>query len=135
MTGHVVYPCWDQRPATLSRRICHDLLRRQLGFDGVLFSDDLDMGAVAARRSPARTAVAALEAGCDMVLICNDRAAASAAVGALRDYSNPPSLVRLARLHGTGQLLRESLLASDEWQAAAERLQQWSEPPVLELDA
>ena len=49
--------------------------------------------------------------------------------------SNPLSLVRLARLHGTGQLLRETLLASDEWQAAAQRLGRWSERPELELNA
>ena len=77
----------------------------------------------------------ALEAGCDMILICNDRAAAGAAVGALREYSNPLSLVRLARLHGTGQTMRESLLASDEWQVASDRLKQWLDRPELTLDA
>ena len=83
---------------------------------------------------PKRAALA-LEAGCDMVLVCNDRPAARATVATLRDYSNPLSLVRLARLHGTGQLLRETLLASDEWQAAAQRLGRWSERPELELNA
>jgi hypothetical protein len=70
-----------------------------------------------------------------MVLVCNVRPAARAAAAALRDYSNPLSLVRLARLHGTGTQLRESLLASDEWQAAAERLGRWLERPALELNA
>ena len=70
-----------------------------------------------------------------MVLVCNDRAAAQTAVRALRDYSNPLSLVRLARLHGTGQVLRESLLASDEWLEANSQLTQWTEPPELQLDA
>jgi hypothetical protein len=69
------------------------------------------------------------------VLVCNDRRAASATVASLRDYSKPTSLVRLARLHGTGTLLRESLLASDEWQKASERLSHWSDRPALELDA
>ena len=77
----------------------------------------------------------ALDAGCDMVLICNDRPAARAAVTSLRDYSNPLSLVRLARLHGTERRERKSLLASDDWQQATERLEQWSERPVLKLDA
>jgi len=77
----------------------------------------------------------ALDAGCDMVLICNDRAAARKTVASLRDYSNPLSLVRLARLHGTGHTLRESLLASDEWQAATAELQHWTETPELKLDA
>jgi beta-N-acetylhexosaminidase len=77
----------------------------------------------------------ALEAGCDMLLICNDRPAAAATVTALRDYSNPLSLVRLARLHGTGQTMRESLRASDEWQAAASGFERWFDRPTLELDA
>ena len=54
---------------------------------------------------------------------------------ALQDYSNPLSLVRLARLHGTGSILRESLLASEGWQQAAERVAGWLEPPPLKLDS
>jgi beta-N-acetylhexosaminidase len=73
MTAHVVCTALDpRRPATLSSRICRDLLRRDLGFDGVLFSDDLHMGAIAGRWDPERRAVAALEAGCDMLLFCQD---------------------------------------------------------------
>ena len=66
---------------------------------------------------------------------CNDRDAAQATVRALRDYSNPLSLVRLARLHGTGHEMRESLLASDQWHEAHSALSQWTDPPELELDA
>jgi beta-N-acetylhexosaminidase len=77
----------------------------------------------------------ALQAGCDMVLVCNNRNAARKTVVALNDYSNPLSLVRLARLHGTGHVLRESLLASDEWQQASAAVARWSERPSLELDA
>jgi beta-N-acetylhexosaminidase len=77
MTAHVVYDALDpRRPATLSRRICHDLLRRRLGFRGVLFSDDLDMQAVAGRQKPERSAVGALAAGCDMLLACQSLDAA-----------------------------------------------------------
>jgi hypothetical protein len=70
-----------------------------------------------------------------MVLVCNDRTAALETVHALQDYSNPLSLVRLARLHGTGHPLRETLLASDEWQDANTQLSGWRERPQLELDA
>jgi beta-N-acetylhexosaminidase len=77
----------------------------------------------------------ALEAGCDMILVCNDRAAAQAAERALKDYSNPLSLVRLARLHGTGHVLRESLLSSEQWHEAHAELSKWTEPPELKLDA
>ncbi len=81
MTAHVVYPALDpRRPATLSRAICRDLLRRRLGFRGVLFSDDLEMNAVAARSTPARSAVEALRAGCDMLLVCQSLDAARAAM-------------------------------------------------------
>ena len=81
MTAHIVYSALDpRRPATLSPAICRDLLRRRLGFRGVLFSDDLEMNAVAARSTPARSAVAALGAGCDMLLVCQSLDAARAAM-------------------------------------------------------
>ena len=85
--------------------------------------------------SMATRARLALNAGCDMILVCNDRDAAHQAVDALNDYSNPLSLVRLARLHGTGQVLRETLLASDEWRAANERFRHWTDRPDFHLDA
>src|SRR5207248_1489638 len=81
MTAHIVYSALDpRRPATLSPAICRDLLRHRLGFRGVLFSDDLEMNAVAARSTPARSAVAALGAGCDMLLVCQSLDAARAAM-------------------------------------------------------
>ena len=81
MTAHVVYPALDpHHPATQSRIICRDLLRRRLGFRGTLFSDDLEMNAVAARATPARRSLAALEAGCDMLLICQSLDAARQAI-------------------------------------------------------
>ncbi len=61
--------------------------------------------------------------------------AAHQAVDALNDYSNPLSLVRLARLHGTGHPLRETLLASEEWQSINEKFAHWSDRPELHLDA
>jgi beta-N-acetylhexosaminidase len=81
MTAHVVYPALDRRrPATLSAPICRDLLRRRLGFRGVLFSDDLEMRAVAGRQTPERAAVAAVRAGCDMLLVCQSLAVARRAM-------------------------------------------------------
>ena len=73
MTAHVVYPAFDpERVATLSPAIAGELLRHELGFAGVLWSDDLMMGALSAERSPAEAAVEALAAGVDGVLICHD---------------------------------------------------------------
>jgi beta-N-acetylhexosaminidase len=73
MSAHVVYPALDpERPATLSRAVCTELLRHQMGFEGVLFSDDLEMGAIAGRHGIERAAVDALAAGCDALLICSE---------------------------------------------------------------
>src|SRR5262245_16228260 len=71
MTAHVLFPALDpRRPATLSPLIARRLLRHRLGFRGVLFSDDLEMRAVAGHHTPGRSAVASLTAGCDMLLVC-----------------------------------------------------------------
>src|SRR5439155_9826850 len=72
MTAHVLVPALDDtRPATLSRRIVGDILRGELGFDGVILSDDLEMKAVANEYPVPRAAVMAIEAGCDGVLVCS----------------------------------------------------------------
>jgi beta-N-acetylhexosaminidase len=84
MTAHVVYPALDpDRPATLSRRIATDLLRGELGFRGVLVSDDLGMKAVADRYSIEELAVGAVEAGVDHLLIREPVARQQAAFEAL----------------------------------------------------
>lgn len=84
MSAHVVYPALEAGvPATFSRSICAALLRREAGFEGVLFSDDLEMGAVAQRHSVEEAAVEAVWAGCDVVLICSDEDAQARAHEAL----------------------------------------------------
>ena len=110
-------------------------MREQLGFDGAVFCDDLTMKATLGYGSVPQRAQLALAAGCDMVPVCNDRASAIKTVAALKDYSQPLSLVRLARLHGTDGMLRETLLVSDQWQVASDKLAQWLARPPLELDA
>jgi beta-N-acetylhexosaminidase len=71
MTAHVLVPSIDdEKPATLSRRIVHDLLRDELGFEGVILSDDLEMKAIAATHAVPDAAVQAIAAGCDGLLIC-----------------------------------------------------------------
>jgi beta-N-acetylhexosaminidase len=70
MTAHVVYPAFDARPATLSTVICTEL-RGQIGFDGMLVSDDLQMKAIATRWGADEAAVLAVGAGCDAVLVCH----------------------------------------------------------------
>jgi beta-N-acetylhexosaminidase len=135
MLSHVVYAESDAQPAGFSPYWIREQLRGQIGFDGAVFCDDLSMKATATFGPMPQRAELALAAGCDMVLICNDRPAALATVAALRDYSQPTSLVRLARLHGTGSIVRDTLLASDEWQNAVRNLSNWLSRPILELDA
>ncbi len=80
MTAHVFVPSLDdERPATLSRRIVADLLRGELGFQGVILSDDLEMKAIAAAYAVPTAAVLAIEAGCDGMLICSGDHATQAA--------------------------------------------------------
>ena len=135
MLAHVIYREIDDMPAGFSKLWIERELRSRLGFGGAAFCDDLSMKATSAYGSMRRRAKRALEAGCDMVLVCNDRRCAEQAVQALNDYSNPLSLVRLARLHGTGHALRETLRASELWQQTNAALARWTERPQLELDA
>jgi beta-N-acetylhexosaminidase len=72
MTAHVLVPSLDEdRPATLSRRVVTDLLRKELGYGGVILSDDLEMKAIANAYAVPEAAMMAIEAGCDGVLICS----------------------------------------------------------------
>ena len=87
MPAHVVYPKVDSRPAGFSPKWLNDILRGQLGFAGAIFSDDLSMAGArlidGKEVSYAQAAVAALNAGCDMVLLCNQSVDGGEAVDAL----------------------------------------------------
>jgi len=73
MTAHIQFPALDAtRPATLSRALLTDVLRIELGFDGVIISDDLEMRAVAERWSMAELVSLGIEAGVDLFLVCRD---------------------------------------------------------------
>ncbi len=71
MTAHVRYPALDEeRPATLSRAVVSDLLRAELGFEGLVATDDMEMGAIVRHRDIAEASLEALRAGCDLLLLC-----------------------------------------------------------------
>jgi len=78
-------------------------LRGQMRFQGVIFSDDLCMEGASVAGSMVERAEAALDAGCDMVLVCNNPTAADESLAALDRIASPMSLARLARLHGRAQ--------------------------------
>ncbi|MEN8214197.1 MAG: beta-N-acetylhexosaminidase [Pseudomonadota bacterium] len=95
MPAHVIYQQADEHAAGFSRFWLQQILREQLGFDGVIFSDDLSMAAAESAGSYARRAQAAMDAGCDMVLICNQPQAADEVLQALHGYQAAASLRRL----------------------------------------
>ena len=85
MTAHVHYPALDPTyPATLSSTILSGLLRQQLGFSGVILSDDLEMRAILDHATVGNAAIRSLQAGADMLLICKSRVLATETFQALR---------------------------------------------------
>ena len=138
MPAHVVYPKVDARPAGFSRRWLQDVLRGQLGFTGAVFSDDLSMEGArhldGGTLTYAEAAVEALEAGCDLVLLCNQSADGGAAVDTLLDglaeaapagrwRPNPDAEQRRAALLPSSlPLAWDELMHDPAYQHALERL-------------
>ena len=142
MVNHAWYPALHPpdtppRPASLSRTVVTELLREKVGFGGVVVADDLEMGAVLAGRSVGEAAVAAMEAGCDLLPICQQAGLIRAAHRALveRAGADPGFADRLHQAAGRIEVLQQSLrsLAAGapqrrpDWDALRDRIRAMAE--------
>jgi beta-N-acetylhexosaminidase len=134
MVAHVCYPDVDKSPAGFSSFWLKEVLRNELGFQGVIFSDDLSM--VAAEQAgdyPAR-ARAALSAGSDMVLVCNNPDAADEVLESLDDFTDPAANMRLARMHGKPAPGWDQLHLNPEWKNTVAAVKSYDKDPLLDMD-
>ncbi|MBI4190383.1 MAG: beta-N-acetylhexosaminidase [Betaproteobacteria bacterium] len=114
MPAHVVYPHVDSKPAGFSEIWLKQILRRRLGFDGMIFSDDLSMAGASGAGGVRERAIAALGAGCDMVLVSNNPQSAGQLLTELEYQMPATALARLARIHGRGGPESPSQLQRDQ---------------------
>lgn len=133
MVAHVSFPGIDTRPASMSSWWI-GYLRGELGFKGAVISDDLSMTGAAVVGSAAERVRLALEAGCDLVLLCNAPEQVPGVLDALQGYVNPSAQLRLTRLHGSGDTNWESLHATAEWQKASALVASLEARPKLTLE-
>ena len=120
MPAHVIYPEVDTAPAGFSKVWLQDILRQQLGYSGVLFSDDLSMAGAHVAGDAAQRVLAALNAGCDVGLLCNDRAAAEQALSALQTEQVTPC-TQLSAMYGH-YTAQHDFQQHPRWQAARQAL-------------
>ena len=119
MPAHVIFPEVDDRPAGFSPVWLQEILRKKIGFRGVIFSDDLSMEGAGVAGSFADRAEAAISAGCDMVLVCNKPEAAFQVLES-RESKPLPDQSRFAALNGRRRLGWSELPRHPQWIAAEE---------------
>jgi beta-N-acetylhexosaminidase len=133
MVAHVQFPAVDAWPASVSSRFIRGVLREELHFQGAVFSDDLSMGGAAGAGDIVERTRRALDAGCDMLPICNDRAAVVTVLERLSLEPEPASQLRIIRMRGRERLPWDELVKSAEWKAAQAALATCAAPPPLTL--
>jgi beta-N-acetylhexosaminidase len=122
MPAHVVYPQVDKLPAGFSEIWLQKILRQELGFDGAIFSDDLSMAGAAIIGDYTERAGLAQQAGCDMLLVCNNSQAAEQVLDSLRVRDRPKRLRRLQNMLGRNKPALADLVASDKWLTVSQQI-------------
>ncbi|MGS2721590.1 beta-N-acetylhexosaminidase [Paraglaciecola aestuariivivens] len=127
MPAHVIYPAVDELPAGFSSVWIKQILRQQLGFNGVVFSDDLSMQGAVQMGNIVDRAELAIAAGCDMVLVCNDPKGAVQVIDGLpKDIQiEPASLTRIQTLKHQQHFDFSELIKSQAYQDAQRTLGQF----------
>jgi len=133
MMGHVLFPAVDSVPASFSRRWVGEILRGELDFRGVVFADDLTMEGATVMGGVVARAEAALDAGCDVLPVCNRRASVMELIDGLKSQPGPASQMRVLRMRGREAPDRATLQASTEYQQCREWLERCDRPPELVL--
>tara|TARA_R110002050_G_scaffold9504_1_gene33414 strand:+ start:574019 stop:575062 length:1044 start_codon:yes stop_codon:yes gene_type:complete len=133
MPAHIVYEQSDSLPAGFSPFWIKEVLRDRLGFQGAVLSDDLSMEGAAVMGNSLERAEAALDAGCDMVLVCNKPESVIQVIDGLKVKDDALRHMRLVRLHGRHGMGREELFASQEWKEAANTILRYAPDPEREL--
>jgi len=134
MMAHIHYSSVCPDVASLSPWWVQQVLRQQMSFHGAIFTDDLSMAGAEVAGGPLQRAKLALEAGADMILVCNDRPAAAALLDALQLPSNLASHSRLAAMRPVAERYQAMPYGAAKWQQAVKVLAAASAPPPLELD-
>jgi beta-N-acetylhexosaminidase len=133
MGAHVVFPAVDSLPASLSKRWIDGVLRRELGFHGCVFADDLTMAGAAAFGGAIERAELAFAAGCDVLPICNDRHAVQSVLSHFGpEVGSPASQARIVRMRARGEAPMD-LGADRQWQQTVANIANLSATPPLVL--
>lgn len=134
MAAHVIYPQVDDKPAGFSPVWIREVLRERMNFQGIVFSDDLDMAGALVGGPPEVRAQAALDAGSDMLLACNVKETIERILDRLGEHDDPVAHLRLARLHGRGRITLDGLHRSRRWREARDAVLAYDESPLLDMD-
>ncbi|CAG7857777.1 partial beta-N-acetylhexosaminidase, partial [biofilm metagenome] len=127
MPAHVIYPKLDPNPAGFSLFWLQDILRKELGFKGVIFSDDLNMEGAGFVGDHGERALRALAAGCDMALVCNNPAAAEKVIESLPINPDPEREQRLLAMSGKPKMNRNELMDCPQWQSASTLIKEFTD--------